>query len=97
MVLVLTKFDIVVSKVLFDIARGDVPQYEYARARAHADFEGTIRRRFGKDSRDVPAKIVSGTHSLSLNASWGGHLTSPIAISEADIRRSYREAGRDDG
>ena len=60
MVLVLTKFDIVVSEVLFDIARDDVLQHERARARAHAMYEDSLRRRFDKDPRDVPAAIVSG-------------------------------------
>lgn len=95
-VLVLTKFDIVVSEVLFDIARGDVLQYERARVRARAMYEDSLRRRFDKGPRDVPAEIISGTYSLSLYASSGGHLTSLIALSGADIRQSYREAGRDD-
>ena len=68
-ILAFTKFDVVVSKVLFDIARGDVLQYEGARAEAHANFERSIRRRFGQDPRDVPAEIVSGAYSLSLYAS----------------------------
>jgi len=59
-ILVLTKFDEVVSEVLFDIARGDVMQYERARARAHTNYEDCIRRQFDKDPRDVPAEIVSG-------------------------------------
>ncbi|KAN0135844.1 hypothetical protein V8E53_006296 [Lactarius tabidus] len=58
-VLVLTKFDIVVSEVLSDIARGDVLQHERARARAHAMYEVFLRRRFDKVPRDVPAEIVS--------------------------------------
>ena len=96
-ILVLTKFDAVVSKVLVDTAHGDVLQYERARARAYAICEDSIRRRFGKDPRDVPAEIVSGTYSLSLYVLQGGHLTSPVALSRAELRRSYREAGRDDG
>ena len=68
-ILVLTKFDAVVSEVLVDTAHGNVLQYERARARAHAICEDSIRRRFGKDPRDVPAEIVSGTYSLSLRAS----------------------------
>ena len=59
-ILVLTKFDEVVSEVLFDIARGDVLQYEYARASAHANYEDFIQRRFDEDSGDVPVEIVSG-------------------------------------
>ena len=68
-ILVLTKFDEVVSKVLVDIAHVDVLQYERARARAHAICGDSIRRRFGKDPTDVPAEIVSGTYSLSLHVS----------------------------
>ena len=68
-ILVVTKFDVVVYELLFDIARGDVLQYEYVRAIAHAKYEDTIRRRCGKDPRDVPAEIVSGTYSLSLYTS----------------------------
>ena len=68
-ILVFTKFDAVVSKILFDIARGDVLQCEYARAEAHANYEHSIRRRFGEDPRDVPAEIVSGVYSLTLYAS----------------------------
>ena len=65
-ILVLTKFDAVVSRVLVDTAHGDVMRYERARTRAHAICEDSIRRRFGKDPRDVPAETVSGTYSLSL-------------------------------
>jgi len=66
-ILVLTKFDTVVSEVLFDIARGDVQQHNRARARAHAMYEDSCRRLFHKDPRDVPAEIVSGAYSLSLH------------------------------
>ena len=59
-ILVLTKFDEVVSEVLFDIARGNVLQYERARARAHANYENSIRRRFDQDPRNVPVELVSG-------------------------------------
>ena len=59
-ILVLTKFDEAVSEVLFDIARGNVLQYERARARAHANYENSIRRRFDQDPRNVPVELVSG-------------------------------------
>ncbi|KAN0133594.1 hypothetical protein V8E53_008582 [Lactarius tabidus] len=58
-ILVLTKFDAVVSKVLFDIYRGDARQHEHARAGAHATYEDSLRRRFDKEPRDVLAEIVS--------------------------------------
>ena len=63
-ILVFTKFDVVVSKLLFDIARGDARQHKRARARARAMCEDSCRRLFHKAS--VPAEIVSGTCSLSL-------------------------------
>ena len=59
MILVLTKFDEIVSEVFFDIAHGDVLQYERARARAHANYEDSIRCRF---DRDVPVELVSGMY-----------------------------------
>jgi hypothetical protein len=68
-VLVLTKFDMVVSEMLFNIARSDVLQYERARVKAHAIYEAALRRRFDKDPRDVPAEIVSGIYSLLLYTS----------------------------
>ncbi|KAI9451140.1 hypothetical protein BJY52DRAFT_1191197 [Lactarius psammicola] len=58
-ILVFTKFDMVVSEVLFDIARGDARQHELARSRAHEMCENSCRRLFNKDPRDVPAEIVS--------------------------------------
>jgi hypothetical protein len=84
-ILVFTKFDIVVSQVLSDIALGDARRYEGARAMAHAMYEDSCRRLFRKGPRDVPAEIVSGTHSLF---SMGGHLTSPIVLRQAEIRKS---------
>jgi hypothetical protein len=68
-ILVCTKFDEVVSDVLFNIAHGDVLQYERARIRAYANYEDSIQRRFDKDPKDVPAEIVSGMCSLSLYTS----------------------------
>jgi hypothetical protein len=63
-VLVFTKFDMVVSQVLFDIADGDAQQHERARTRAITIYEESCRRLFRKEPRDVPAEIVSGTRSL---------------------------------
>ncbi|KAF8267151.1 hypothetical protein EI94DRAFT_1802156 [Lactarius quietus] len=57
-VLVFTKFDVVVSQVLFDIG-GDAQHYERARTRAYTMFEDSCRRLFRRDPRDVPAEIVS--------------------------------------
>lgn len=56
-VLVLTKFDILVSQVLLDIAGGDAQHHERARARAQRMCEDV----FHKGSSDVPAGDVSST------------------------------------
>jgi len=58
-VIVFTKFDLVVSRVLFDIARGDTRYHERARARAHTMYEDACRDMLHKEPRDVPAEIVS--------------------------------------
>ena len=64
-VLVFTKFDVVVSQVLFDIG-GDAQHHAHARTRAISIYEESCRRIFHKESRDVPVEIVSGTCSLYL-------------------------------
>ncbi|KAF8258134.1 hypothetical protein EI94DRAFT_1755521 [Lactarius quietus] len=58
-ILVFTKFDVVVSQVRLDIPSGDSQHHERARARAHTMYEESCRRIFHKESRDVPAEIVS--------------------------------------
>ena len=83
MILVITKFDVVVSKVLFDVGHGSAQQYELARARAHKMYYDSCHRLFRKDPMALPAEIVSGTYSALVS---GGHLTPPIALSEAEIR-----------
>lgn len=60
-ILVLTKFDVVISDVLSDIAGGDAQYYELARARAHQMFEDFRRCHFHKGLQEVPVEIVSGT------------------------------------
>jgi hypothetical protein len=63
-ILVLTKFDLVVSQVLLDRFSG-APQYiEGARASAHTMYEEFCRHMFDKEPRDVPAEIVSGMYSF---------------------------------
>ncbi|KAF8269504.1 hypothetical protein EI94DRAFT_1828906 [Lactarius quietus] len=57
-ILVFTKFDVVVSRVLFNIAGGDPQQYERARAHAHTMYQDSRPRLFRKDPSDVPAQIV---------------------------------------
>ena len=58
-VVVFTKFDAVVSRVLFDIAGGNAQYHERARARAYTIYEESCRRLFRKDPRDVPVEVVS--------------------------------------
>ncbi|KAI0246861.1 hypothetical protein BJV78DRAFT_1286036 [Lactifluus subvellereus] len=56
---VFTKFDLLVSQVLLDIADGDPRYHEHAKARAQDMCEESCRRLLRKDSKDVPAEIVS--------------------------------------
>jgi hypothetical protein len=62
-VLVFTKFDVLVSQTLFDIG-GDAQHYERAWTRAITIYEESCRRLFHKEPRDVPVEIVSGAYSL---------------------------------
>ncbi|KAH8979091.1 hypothetical protein EDB92DRAFT_1981402 [Lactarius akahatsu] len=55
-VVVFTKFDVVVSKVRLD---SPSESHERARTRAHTMYEDSCRSLFRKDPRDVPAEIVS--------------------------------------
>lgn len=63
-ILVATKFDLVVSEVLFDIAGGDTRLYERARGTAHAKYEESRRSLFRGKLRDVPVEIVSSAYPL---------------------------------
>ena len=56
----LTKFDLLVSRVQFDITRGVFPRHEDPGARAHVMYEDLCRSLFHKDSKDVPTVIFSG-------------------------------------
>ena len=60
-ILVLTKFDALVSKVGLDIP-SDPQHHGRARAGAHAMYQDLCRRIFHKEPRDVPAEIVSGIY-----------------------------------
>lgn len=83
-ILVITKFDVVISKVIFEMGSGcDAQQYELARVRAHEMYNDSCRRLFHKDPITLPAEIVSGTYSVLVS---DGHLTPPISLSEAEIR-----------
>ena len=94
-ILVFTKFDMVVSQIPSDTSRDDAQQHERARAMALAMYEDSCRRLFQKDPRDVPAEIISGTDSFSSYASYGDRLTSSIVLRGSQIRRFRREASRD--
>ncbi|KAN0127123.1 hypothetical protein V8E53_015061 [Lactarius tabidus] len=58
-ILVFTKFDLVVSQVLLDRFSGAPQYHEGARASAHTMYEESCRHIFDKEPRDVPAEIVS--------------------------------------
>ena len=64
-ILVATKFDLVVSKVLVDIAGGDTQLYERARDIAHAKYEESRRSLFRGQLRNAPVEIVSSTYPLT--------------------------------
>ena len=64
-VLVFTKFDVVVSQVLFDLS-GDAQHHARARTSAITMYEESCRRLFHKEPKNLPAEIVSGTCSLYL-------------------------------
>jgi hypothetical protein len=63
-ILVLTKFDALVSKAGLDIPSGDPQHHGRSRASAHAMYENLCRQTFRKEPRDVPAEIVSGMYSF---------------------------------
>ncbi|KAI9438741.1 hypothetical protein H4582DRAFT_195156 [Lactarius indigo] len=56
--IVFTKFDLLVTRAQFDTTRGDIQTREH-RARAHAMFESLCDSLFHKDPKDVPAVIFS--------------------------------------
>lgn len=58
-VVVFTKFDLVVSKVLSDIAGADSQSHESARATAHRMSEERCRTFLRRNSVDVPFEMVS--------------------------------------
>ncbi|KAH8989937.1 hypothetical protein EDB86DRAFT_2941602 [Lactarius hatsudake] len=58
-ILVFTKFDVVVTQALFDTPRDDEQRHERARAKALAMYEDSCRRLFHQEPRDVPAEVVS--------------------------------------
>jgi len=97
-ILVFTKFDLVTSQVLLDMAGGDSQHYDRARARAHVLFEDACRRILHKHPRDVPAEVVSGIYSFPFRYNlWGSRSTNvPVILTETKIRRSHRQSNRGD-
>ncbi len=61
--IVFTKFDLLVSRVQFDITRGDIQKHEHPGARAHAMYENLCSSLFHQAPKDVPAVIFSGNCS----------------------------------
>ena len=61
--IVFTKFDLLVSRVRFDIARENTQRHEDPVARAYAMYENLSRSQFRKDPKDVPVVIFSGNCS----------------------------------
>lgn len=59
-VVVFTKYDVVISQVRLDSPSGELQTYERAKAKAQIMYEGSCHRLFHKDPRGVPAEIVSG-------------------------------------
>ena len=58
--IVFTKFDLLVSRVQFDVTRGVIQKHEHPGARARAMYEDLCRSLFHKDPKDVPTVIFSG-------------------------------------
>jgi len=58
-VVVATKFDLVITQALIDIAGGDIQFYEEAKTSAYERFERSCRSLFHRHPRDVPVEIVS--------------------------------------
>ena len=87
MVLVITKFDVVVSQVLLDSFSDAPQQLNRARDSAHRMSEESCRRIFDKEPREVPAEIVSGIRSFLPILLEGQRST--IIHSESKFRRSH--------
>ena len=66
MVLVITKFDMVVSQILFDSFANAPQQLNRARDSANRMYEESCLRTFNKKPEAIPSEIVSGTCSFLL-------------------------------
>jgi hypothetical protein len=58
-VVVATKFDLVITQALIDIAGGDTRFYEEAKTSAYARYEQSRRSLFHRNPMDVSVEIVS--------------------------------------
>ena len=63
-VLVITKFDTVVSQVLLDSFSDAPQQLNRARDSANTMYQESCRRVFDKEPGDIPAEVVSGACSF---------------------------------
>ena len=88
-VLVITKFDVVVSRVLFDNYSGGPLQVNCARDSANRIYEESCRRVFDTDPGAIPAEIVSGT-CLFLPVLLEGSTDILVIHSESKFLRSHR-------
>jgi hypothetical protein len=61
--IVFTKFDLLVSRVQFDNTRGDTQRHEDPVAGAHAMYGKLCRSLFHREPKDGPAVIFSGNFS----------------------------------
>ena len=88
-VLVFTKFDVVVSRALFDSFSGAPQQLNRARDSANIMYEESCRRVFEKEPGVIPAEIVSGTCSF-LPVLMEGSTDILVIHSESKFLRSHR-------
>ena len=87
-VLVITKFDQVVSQVFFDSFSDAPQQLNRARDSANRIYEESCRRVFNTDPGAIPAEIVSGTCSflpVLMEGSTWGQLTSSLFTVKASF------------
>ncbi|KAI9438740.1 hypothetical protein H4582DRAFT_2076367 [Lactarius indigo] len=93
-VVVFTKFDVVVSQVRLD---SPDEAHERARTRAHTIYEDSCRRLFHKDPRDVPAEIVSGTFISHKNPRFIDLIDNLVVTTDRLITGSRGPSGRSSG
>ncbi|KAN0136293.1 hypothetical protein V8E53_005898 [Lactarius tabidus] len=98
-VLVFTKFDVVVSQVLLDVAGGNAQRHELARAKAKATCEDSCRDVFHKAPSDVPAGVVSANPSFvdlidSLIETTDGFITNaPTRAAQSGVQEAKQRVG----